>query len=459
MNIELANLGFVPCGLAVFWFCRPAVAVFIVFLGGWLLLPVGHFPAGSASADFPYWITGLAVPSDMLLTKAWIAPAVALLGTLAFDRAAWSRLRPLWMDAPMALWCAWPLLQSLVAAEPRPQPALASLYLLGSWGLPWLIGRMYGSTREGQQLLATGLAWSALACLPFSLIEGAIGPAVYGWVYEPHPFRFDGAIRYLGYRPLGFFEDGNQFGLWVSMSALAAFWLAVTAPAGAAARGARATAALVGAMAVAAQSVGALLMLGIGAGFLWACRLLRPRRMVAAVAVVLIVGGAVYVSGVVPITEFGKNTALGQKVVDVFRAAGRGSFTWRISQDQKLLPDAMARPVAGSAAWDWWRPKGTRPWGLSVLVLGQFGLVGLGLCFGALLAAPLRLAWRAPRASGWRAQGLPLMLATLVVLTALDALMNSFIFFPAIVVAGGLAAESARRPRGEITRLGVHSVA
>ena len=184
-------------------------------------------------------------------------------------------------------------------------------------------------------------------------------------------------------------------------------------------------------------------MLGIGAAFLWACRWVRPRIMVIAVASLLIVGGATYVSGIVPITKIGKETALGRHVVDSFRAVGRGSFGWRIAQDQKLLPEAMARPLIGSAMWDWWRAKGARPWGLSVLVLGQFGLVGLGLCFGSLLWPALRVGWRAPRASGWRPQAAPLVLATIVVLAVFDALLNSFIFFPAIMAAGALTGAAA----------------
>src|SRR5580765_5197243 len=138
--------------------------------------------------------------------------------------------------------------------------------------------------------------------------------------------------------------------------------------------------------------------------------------------------------------------------------AGRGSFAWRIAQDQKVLPDAMATPVTGSAQWDWWRSKGVRPWGLLMLLLGQFGLVGLCLCFGALLMPALREAWRAPRASAWQPRGLPLMLATLVVLTVLDGLLNSFLFFPAVTAAGGLAA-GGLRPPGEITRIASRSAA
>ena len=71
------------------------------------------------------------------------------------------------------------------------------------------------------------MAASALACLPFSVIEGALGPQVYDRVYGPHPLATDGAERYLGFRPLAFFEDGNQFGIWISLAALAALWLAI----------------------------------------------------------------------------------------------------------------------------------------------------------------------------------------------------------------------------------------
>ena len=451
MNIDLVYLLFALGVLAAFRVTRPAVAALGAFLGGWVVLPVGHFPAGSAAAEFPYWITGLAVPSDMLLTKAWVAPAAAVLGVLAFDRASLMRLRPVWADLPVVLWCAWPLLQAAVSVDTQPAGWIASLYLAGCWGLPWLLGRLYFATPQGQWLLVKGLALAGVACLPFSLIEGVWSPVVYGWVYEAHPFRLDGAVRYLGYRPLGFFEDGNQFGLWVSLCALAAVWLALSTPPGRDSRWVRALAAVSVLMALAAQSVGGILMLGIGVAVLFASRVVRPRLMLATALAALILGGAVYVSGVVPIARIGKDTAFGQRVIGAFKSVGRGSFTWRIGQDQKLLADAMAKPLTGSANWAWWRSKETRPWGLSLLIIGQFGLIGLALCFGTLLWPALAAAWRAPRGSPWRPQALPFAFAVMIALTLLDALMNSFIFFPAVMVAGALAAGS--RPRGEITRI------
>ena len=443
MSIAAIYLGWVVAAWAMFWRCRPAVAVLGSFLGGWILLPVGSYPVGAADAVFPYWIIGLALPSDMLLTKAVAAPAAAFLGVLVFDRQALARLRPVWLDAPIALWCLWPAVAAAFANEPRPAPWLAIGYLFAAWGLPWLLGRLYFASAEGRLLLVKGLVLSALACLPFSLIEGMLGPVAYDAVYEPHPFRADGAVRYVGFRPIGFFEHGNQFGLWISLGALAALWLAM------ATRNARWrwVATILAAMALAAQSIGAIALLAIGAAGLWIFDRVKPRLLASGAAVLIAIGGGVYLSGAIPFQAIAKDTAWGREIVNSIRGAGRGSFTWRIAQDQKLLADAVVRPVSGSAQWDWWRAKETRPWGLSLLIVGQFGLGGLVLALATLLGPALRTAWVEPRGGAWRPQGLPLLLASIAVLTVIDALLNSFVFFPAIVAAGGLAAGTARDER------------
>ena len=440
---------------------RPERAVLVIFLGGWVLLPVGHYPPGSAESLFPYWITGLAVPSDMLLTKAWIVPAVALSGSALFDRAMLRAFQPAWIDLPIGLWCLWPLLESPFVTSADPAGWLASLYLAGAWGLPWLLGRVYFCTMLRQRDLARGIAWSGLACLPFSVVEGLVGPSLYSAVYESHPFRNDGATRYTGFRPLGFFENGNQFGLWISLAALMALWIARTeSPGGRAHRVARGIAAVVTTMALAAQSIGGIVLLVSGCLFLSICRWIRPRGLVVYVFSVVVVAGAVYVSGRVPVTRLARDTVIGQHIVSDLRAVGRGSLSWRISQDQKLLPDATARPLTGEAQWNWWRAHKVRPWGLAMLVLGQFGLPGMALSLAALLVPALRYTLRVPRGSGWLGDGVALALATVVVLATVDALMNSFIFFPALLAAGAIAqAEPTGRIRGEITRIGRRAMA
>ena len=268
---------------------------------------------------------------------------------------------------------------------------------------------------------------SALACLPFSLIEGVLGPLVYDAVYETHPFRADGAVRYVGFRPLGFFEHGNQFGLWISLGALAALWLAISSGA---ARW-RWVAATLLAMALAAHRSARIALLVLGATGLSAFVHVRPRLLAAGARSALIaIGGAVYLSGVDAFQAIAKDTSWGREIVNSIRGAGRGSFTWRIAQDQKLLADAVARPVTGSAQWDWWRAKETRPWGLSLLIVGQFGLGGLLFALATPLGPALRVAWVAARGDAWRPQGPPLLLASIAALTVIDALLNSFLFFP-----------------------------
>jgi hypothetical protein len=419
----------------------PRTAALLVFFGGWLFAPVGAFPAGSSQAGetgHPFWILGSALPSDMGLHKAWVVPCAVLLGALVFDRTLLRRFRPTWFDVPVVLWCAWPLLQSLLfVGQARPDGAASSLYLVGTWGLTWLIGRVYCSGAGGLSALARALALSGLACLPFALAEGVAGAQTYGWFFEPHPFRHDGNERYLGWRSLGFFENGNQYGLWISLCALVAAWWALSR--GETDRRWRVVAWVVIAMALAAQSIGGVMLALLGAIVLWLSSRLRPRHMVIGALAAAFFVSAVYVSGVVPVARIANETTLGRVVVGAIKSTGRGSFTWRIAQDQRALPLAMAQPLAGTGQWDWWRAQPSRPWGLAMLMLGQFGLIGAVLASSVLLLPGARVAWTAPRGDPRTPQTLPWLLAVVVLLSMLDAVLNSFVFFPAVMIAAALS--------------------
>jgi hypothetical protein len=425
---------------AVLSFMRlpPRRAALFVFFGGWLLAPVGPFPPGSSQAEHPYWILGAALPSDMLLHKAWVVPVTVLLGALLFDRAAWRRLRPTVLDVPVLAWCLWPLLQgALFVDAASPSGPAASAYLALSWGATWLVGRLYCGDAEGRTDLVRALALAGAACLPLAVIEGLAGAQTYGWVLEPHPFRDDGNERYWLWRPLGAFENGNQYGLWVALCALVAVWWAASrrplSPFW------HVVAAIALAVALAAQSVGALMLAAFGGLLLWLSSRTRPRGLVAGSLAAVLVLSAVYVSGVVPVARLANDTALGRASVAAIKSMGRGSLTWRIAQDQRALPLATEHAGAGSGRWDWWRPQPSRPWGLALLLLGQYGLVGVVLASTALLAPVARLAWHVPRRPMWAPQALTWLLGIVVLLAMLDAVLNSFVFFPALLIAGALA--------------------
>ena len=102
----------------------------------------------------------------------------------------------------------------------------------------------------------------------------------------------------------------------------------------------------------------------------------------------------IYLSGAVPLRTIAKDTVIGRRMVDIVRSTGRRSITWRIARDQRALTLIGAHPVLGTARWDWWRKNDERPWGLALLIFGQFGLIGLVLAFGSLLLPALdALTW------------------------------------------------------------------
>ena len=179
-------------------------------------------------------------------------------------------------------------------------------------------------------------------------------------------------------------------------------------------------------------------MLGLGLAVLTLMARVRMQTFWVGTLCASLVCGAVYLSGALPIAQLGKETTVGRKVVEVFKASGRGSFTWRISQDQKAMGLVKSTALVGHGYWDWWRSLNTPPWGLALLLVGQFGLIGLVCAFGAMLAPAMLCLWRVPVASPWQLSGAPVILATIVVLTAMDAGLNSFIFFPALMAAGAL---------------------
>lgn len=435
MAVVVVFLVFVPIAAICFARLPLRSAILTVLIGGWWLLPVGHYSPGGVGTSLPWWITGTALPSDMLLTKAWIPPLVSVLGGALRDWESVRTWRPEAIDAPMAFWCVWPLLDGFGGA-PTPAPWLATLYICGSWGLPWLIGRLWFAGRDGCLSLTRAIAFSGLANLPVAVIEGTRPPMLYGLIYGPHPFRFDGIARFVGYRPIGFLEHGNLYGLWTAIAAFAAVWL--VGDRGRKGGGWIALAIANVVVMLASQSTGAIILFVVGLAVLamWRSRDFPVLMVVVAVALLLV--GAIHLSGVVPLQAIARSPA-GENVIGMMRATGRGSFLWRVSQDTKTLASIHAHLIGGTAQWDWWRPYRTRPWGQPFLLIGQYGVVGLLLAWGSLLGACIAAFARLRKWQNRLAGDAALALALVVLIALADATLNAFFFSPAILAAGAIA--------------------
>ncbi len=439
LAVNLTYFIFAVSAALIFWrlSVRPAIA--LVFFGGWLLLPVGNYSPISADQVFPYWITGLAVPSDMLVTKAWVAPLSALVMAILFNPSAIRAWRPSVIDVPMVLWCLWPLLAGSLAVAPDPDPVIASLYLTGSWGGTWLLGRIWFSGPEGALTLFKAISIAGLALVPIALVESVNAPELYGLFYGPHPFRFDGVERYFGYRPIGFFEHGNQYGIWVSLSALTSIWLAVALWRRPGGKTFLLTAILTTLIALASQSIGAILLMLAGLLLLmvWGRWFVMP--VLIGSFSLLALAGAIHLSGILPLDTLARETEAGRMTLNLFRKMGRLSFLWRFAQDIKALGLIQSNWLLGVSEWDWWRPSNTRPWGLAILIMGQYGITGSILAFGSIFSVVWIALKRMRNARAWQLTSLPVAMAVVILLALGDALFNSFFYFPAILIAGALA--------------------
>jgi hypothetical protein len=427
-----AYIGYVAAAITIFALRSPQQAVLVSSFLGWLLLPVAIYPADvTLPGHFTMDIIGTALPSRLLLTKAIIV-AVTVFVCLALKApGVFARFRVTVLDLALGLFCLSPLLASLAGKVSVEQGLGQAAYLTGVWGCTWMTARLALGDRDGRRGLATAIVLSGLVLLVPAIVE-AVRPAwIYAAVYGPHPFVFDGVGRYFGFRPMAFFEHGNQYGIWISMAALAGMHRVLVGQRRSA--GDIVIAALLVACAVASQSVGALLLFVVGS--LWMLIPPQARRgMLVAAALLAALGGTAYLSGKVPLRSWALETPTGQAVNAVLRASGRGSLGWRVQRDQKALGLIHGAPLTGYGTWDWWRPAGAHPWGLPLLIAGQFGLLSLLSVTIALLGAALRDIWRGSNS----------VLPILIVCATIDAWLNSAIYLPAILAAAAIAVPMRR---------------
>jgi hypothetical protein len=419
-----------------------AYVVSALFLVGWLILPSYFFPLTEMpkSGVFAIWVLGSSVPSLDLISKAWLIPVSLLIGVCLFDRKKILLLNWKWPDLILFVWCSWPMIQEAIGTSSEPSGAIQSTYLFGVWGAPWILGRLYFSDASAHLKLIKTLCFCALLYLPVSIVEGIWGPMLHEALFNAHPFRYIGHERYLGYRPIGFLEDGNQFGAWINLTAVGAVWLARLAV-GPRASFFRLQALILCLMALAAQSVGALALalLGIFVLFIWD-RL--NGKLIAATVLTFI---CLFVLKYLMSPDFSTwlvSSSDGLTLVEATKAIGRGSLPWRVWADQSALTIGREHWVVGTGTWSWWQKANIRPWGLPQLLFGQYGLLGIILCGLCLLAGAMSLVYRSDKALARQPSGGGLVLSIILLLALADSLLNSFVYFPIFLIAGALAASA-----------------
>jgi hypothetical protein len=433
----IALFAWIPISLIIFWRRPVRQAILIDFIGGWAVLPSANFVP--TAARFPYWILGNSLPSDYFFTKASMTALCAVLGVLLFDRRSLHRFRPSLWDLPMLAWCVVPLLSGIANELGIRSILRTEAYQLLAWGTPYVFGRIYFCNADALKLAARAFVIAGLAYIPICILEIFTGPQLYARLYGYEPYRWIGAPRYLGFRPIGLLEDGNQLGIWMATSALIAIWLwrrkLVAEIAGIPIAWA---AMLLLAVTIACQSAGSIVLLLGLLPFL--C--FNQRSLVRALATMIVLGivalMGLRLTNLVSLRSIVNHSAVARDAAYGLRDIGRGSFAWRLAQDEKNVGTALAKPILGYGRSNWWKGGTSRPWALWLLAFGMYGAVGL-LALEGLQFAPLAIAMWSPSArSDVAGHDLRFALAVVILMSAIDNLLNGSMILPLLLLIGGI---------------------
>src|SRR5262249_17761958 len=145
----------------------------------------------------------------------------ALLGVAIFDTRRLISFRPGWADLPMGIWCVCPLFSSITNDLGAYDGFSSVYYQTVTWGVPYLLGRIYLTDLLGMFELAVAVFLGGLIYVPLCVIEIRFSPQLHTWVYGFHQHSFEQTLRFGGFRPVVFMEHGLMVGMWMSMATMA----------------------------------------------------------------------------------------------------------------------------------------------------------------------------------------------------------------------------------------------
>lgn len=433
----IALVAWVPISLLIFRRFPMRVALLINFVGGWAVLPAAHYI--NQGAVFPYWILGTSLESDYFITKATILGFSGILGVYIFDRSSFKRFELTVWDLPMGMWLIAPLLSAIANPGNYKEGWIGEIYQLLAWGSPYLIGRLYFTDTQSLRLAAKSFVIGGLAYIPLCIVEFFTGPRIYQFLYGYLPFQWTGAKRFIGYRPIGLLENGNQLGIWMATATLIALWLWRRRTANSI-LGIPILPAAIALFIVTliCQSTGAILLLLALTPFVF----IDPRYLSRTVSILLVLGilafAAFRIANIVSLRELVKQNHAAHAVASYLKSVGKGSLGWRLAQDERHIDTALNEPILGYGTWNWWSEGHERPWSLWLLTFGMYGSVGLVSLEALLLIPALRAVWFPLARSDIGYTNMRHTLSAAVLISAIDSLLNSAVILPLLLVIGGM---------------------
>ena len=421
----IALLGWVPCVIIMFALMPARTAAATAVVGAWLLLP-------------PYALVFAGLPD---YSKSTAAIAGVMLGTLIFDPVRFLSFRPRWFDLPMLLFCFCGVASSLENGLGLYDGLADALSQSLTWGLPYLIGRLYFGSLKDLRFFAVAMVGGGLSYVLPCLYEIRMSPTLMGRIYGSSSYQ---GIRLGGFRPNVFFLTGLELGMWMTAASLAGWWLwrcGALKKIGQFPFGSILLPILIGTT-ILCRSTGAIALLACGMALLWFTVRFRTRLLLA---------GFLFVAPLY-VTVRVTNLWSGQQAVDLAESlvgqARAESLDYRFKCENLLITKAIEQPVLGWGGWGrsqayfgantpW--PKQVPTDGLWIIILGTKGYVGLTLLYLALILPAALFVRRFPARQWGNPRVAAGSLATvLLVLHMVDCLLNGFPNMIYVTLAGGL---------------------
>jgi hypothetical protein len=419
--VPVTLFGWIPFVILLFTLLPPRRAVIWSFLLAWLFLPMA----------------GYGVPGLPDYTKMSATTFGVLIGAALFDTDRLLSWRPRWIDIPMFVWCTSPAVSSYVNGLGIYDGASEIVRQFITWGLPYVIGRIYFNDLEGLRELAIGILIGGLIYVPLCWFEVRFSPQLHKWIYGFRQHSFIQNVRDGGYRPMLFMQHGLMVGMWMGMTTLVALWLW------------RSKAVekvydipmyvIIPAMfftVYLCKSKYAVLLLATGMAALFTAKWLRTKVLLALLLLVPMTYTALRATAIVR----GENIiAMAEAVFGEERSR---SAAVRINNENQLAERAMEKPMWGWGGWGGARVQDEQGRDLItdslwIITLGKYGFVGL-TAITVVLLLPMALVLFDWRVELWHHPLVApiVVLGMVVALYMFDHLMNGMVN-PIFMLAAG----------------------
>jgi hypothetical protein len=308
--------------------------------------------------------------------------------------------------------------------------------------IPFWLGRRVFQNPQDTETTIRSLAIAGLFCSLPILLEVRLSPQLSNWIYGLPTSGFAAEVRYGGYRPVVFMQNGLAMAFFVmtTLLAAAAIWrvgdrIMPLSPG--------AATAYLGLIVILCKSAGALIYTIFGGFFV---RCVKPRTQLR-LALLLALIGLSY--PILRVTDLFPDKFL-VKIVESVDEERAQSLQFRFDQERQLLDHASERFFFG-----WGRYGRNRVYeesgkdssitdGEWIVTVGQFGLIGFLAEFG-LLALPVLRASSAFKFVGTERDRVFLAtLALLVALGIIEQLPNASISPWSWLLAGALLGRAER---------------